>query len=191
MARKKSTKKEIAQQLFGDKIQIMHGDRKKRMNIIVDDETNAKVRSEAKRMGISITDYITYVAIFFKVDDIPSKLDLTLSKLNLLKTVPKKALKKLELENVKFVKQTVKEYKEGDNDMSEEKQKSKTNHFHLRVTNETHEKIKERASKFSMSISDYVVFTTLHFDVMEISKKIDEINAKIDYIMENGGVDET
>lgn len=191
MARKKSTKKEIAQQLFGDKIQIMHGDRKKRMNIIVDDETNAKVRSEAKRMGISITDYITYVAIFFKVDDIPSKLDLTLSKLNLLKTVPKKALKKLELENVKFVKQTVKEYKEGDNDMSEEKQKSKTNHFHLRVTNETHEKIKERASKFSMSISDYVVFTTLHFDVMEISKKIDEINAKIDYITENGGVDET
>lgn len=191
MARKKSTKKEIAQQLFGDKIQIMHGDRKKRMNVIVDDETNAKVRSEAKRMGISISDYITYVAIFFKVDDIPSKLDLTLSKLNLLKTVPKKALKKLELENVKFVKQTVKEYKEGDNDMSEEKQKSKTNHFHLRVTNETHEKIKERASKFSMSISDYVVFTTLHFDVMEISKKIDEINAKIDYITENGGVDET
>ena len=190
MARKKSTKKEVAQQLFGDKIQIMHGDRKKRMNVIVDDETNAKVRSEAKRMGISISDYITYVAIFFKVDDIPSKLDLTLSKLNLLKTVPKKALKKLELENVKFVKQTVKEYKEGDNDMSEEKQKSKTNHFHLRVTNETHEKIKERASKFSMSISDYVVFTTLHFDVMEISKKIDEINAKIDYITKNGGVDE-
>jgi len=190
MVRKKSTKKEIAQQLFGDKIQIMHGDRKKRMNVIVDDETNAKVRSEAKRMGISISDYITYVAIFFKVDDIPSKLDLTLSKLNLLKTVPKKALKKLELENVKFVKQTVKEYKEGDNDMGEKKQKSKTNHFHLRVTNETHEKIKERASKFSMSISDYVVFTTLHFDVMEISKKIDEINAKIDYITENGGVDE-
>lgn len=41
-----------------------------------------------------------------------------------------------------------------------------------------------------MSISDYVVFTTLHFDVMEISKKIDEINTKIDYITDNGGSNE-
>lgn len=58
----------------------------------------------------------------------------------------------------------------------------KTGQFHLRVTQEAYEEIKKRAAAFSMSISDYVVFTTLHFDVMEISKKIDEINTKLDAI---------
>ena len=58
----------------------------------------------------------------------------------------------------------------------------RTEQFHLRVTQETYEEIKRKAAEFSMSISDYVVFVITHFDLMEISKKIDEINRKLDAI---------
>lgn len=58
----------------------------------------------------------------------------------------------------------------------------KTEQFHLRVTQETYEEIKRKAAEFSMSISDYIVFAITHFNLMEISKKIDEINRKLDAI---------
>lgn len=57
-----------------------------------------------------------------------------------------------------------------------------TNQFHLRVTQDAYDKIKRRAAEMSLSVSDYVVFVTTHFDVMEISRKIDEINARLDAI---------
>lgn len=55
--------------------------------------------------------------------------------------------------------------------------------FHLRTEAETFEKIKKKAKSLSMSISDYVAFTTTQFDVLEISKKIDMLNALIDNLV--------
>ena len=52
----------------------------------------------------------------------------------------------------------------------------KTEQFHLRVTRETYEEIKKQAAEFSMSI----VFVITHFNLMEISEKVDEINKKLD-----------
>lgn len=57
-----------------------------------------------------------------------------------------------------------------------------TSQFHLRVTQETYDKIKAKAAEMSLSVSDYVVFIVTHFDVVEISRKIDEINARLDAI---------
>ena len=54
--------------------------------------------------------------------------------------------------------------------------------FHLRVTQETYDEIKRRAEAMSLSVSDYVVFITTQYDVMEVSRKIDEINARLDAI---------
>ena len=143
------------------------------------------MRSEAKALGISISDYVLYAALFFKTDDIPEKLDLTIYKLNRLNLSSLKSITTHLTKNT--VKKIIKQYKEGSNFMTnenniEQKKKGKTGQFHLRVTPEAYEEIKKRAAAFSMSISDYVVFTTVHFDVMEISKKIDEINTKIDLI---------
>lgn len=59
-----------------------------------------------------------------------------------------------------------------------------TNQFHLRVPQETYDIIKRRAAEMSLSVSDYVVFVTTHFDVAEISRKIDEINNRLDAIPE-------
>lgn len=35
-----------------------------------------------------------------------------------------------------------------------------------------------------MRVSDYIVFTTTHFDIMDIANKVDEINQKLDKIAE-------
>lgn len=63
--------------------------------------------------------------------------------------------------------------------------KENVNQFHLRVTQETYDEIKRRAAAMSMSVSDYVVFVTTQFDITEISRKIDEINARLDEISED------
>lgn len=60
--------------------------------------------------------------------------------------------------------------------------------LHLRVTPEAHDEIKRRATALSMSISDYIVFTTTHFDIMDIAKKVDEINQKLDALEKNQGI---
>lgn len=57
-----------------------------------------------------------------------------------------------------------------------------TSQFHLRVPQEVYDEIKRRAAKMSLSVSDYVVFVTTQFDVAEISRKIDEINKRLDVI---------
>lgn len=179
---KAKTMKKHLSMLFGEKAELMKGSRTKRMHIYVDENSNNKVRYEAEKLGISISDYIVYTTLFFKTKDIPEKLDKTLNKLNkLLKEQPKQTTKF----NKNVMKELANQYKEGSNVMvtekrNKKKEEGKTKQFHLRVTQEAYEEIKKRAATFSMSISDYVVFVTLHFDVMEISKKIDTINAKID-----------
>ena len=177
--------KEHTAMLFGEKTKLLEGIRTKRMHVYVDEKSDEKVRSEAKALGISISDYVLYAALFFKTDDISEKLDLTIYKLNRLNLSSLKSITTHLTKNT--VKKIIKQYKEGSNFMTnenniEQKKKGKTGQFHLRVTPEAYEEIKKRAAAFSMSISDYVVFTTVHFDVMEISKKIDEINTKIDLI---------
>lgn len=56
----------------------------------------------------------------------------------------------------------------------------RTEQLHLRVTGETYDVIKRKAAEFSMSISDYIVFVITHFNLMEFSEKVDEINRKLD-----------
>ena len=67
--------------------------------------------------------------------------------------------------------------------MNNEGVEIRTEQFHLRVTQECYNEIKRRAAMYSMSISDYVVFVLQHYDVAETSKKIDEINAKLDILL--------
>lgn len=56
----------------------------------------------------------------------------------------------------------------------------RTEQLHLRVTRETYDVIKRKVAEFSMSISDYIVFVITHFNLMEFSEKVDEINRKLD-----------
>lgn len=61
-----------------------------------------------------------------------------------------------------------------------ENSEGRTEQLHLRVTGETYDVIKRKAAEFSMSISDYIVFVITHFNLMEFSEKVDEINRKLD-----------
>lgn len=182
---KETAMKERTAIIFNEKAELIQGNRTKRMHVYVGKTSDKRVREDAERLGISISDYIVYTAIFFKTDDIPHKLDMVLNKLN---AITKTKIKKTKyVVNKRAAKDLVEKYKKGDNFMNNAKtnnqnEESKTCQFHLRITQEAHEEIKKRAAAFSMSISDYVVFTTLHFDVMEISKKIDEISTKLDTI---------
>lgn len=168
-----------AKVLLGEYMKFMHGTKNKRMHVYVDKATSEKIKEESLNLGVSMSEYVVYAALAFKVRDIPDKLDDTLAKLDqyisdnnikLKRKKPTKAEQKVE---------------KGERTMAEKTNEStevRTEQFHLRVTQETYEEIKRKAAEFSMSISDYVVFVITHFDLMEISKKIDEINRKLDAI---------
>lgn len=71
-----------AKTLFGEYMKFMHGTKNKRMHIYVDKETSKKVREESQKLGVSISEYVIYTALAFKVRDIPDKLDNAVTKLN-------------------------------------------------------------------------------------------------------------
>lgn len=169
-----------AKALFGEYMKFMHGTKDKRMHVYVDKATSEKVREESQKLGVSISEYVIYTALTFKVRDIPDKLDRAISKLDTL----------MRDGSIRLVhKQRTDSTRKGETDMAEqeknitenmENSEGRTEQLHLRVTGETYDVIKRKAAEFSMSISDYIVFVITHFNLMEFSEKVDEINRKLD-----------
>lgn len=149
--------------------------KKRRMGISVSEEANELIRSESAKKGVTMSDYITDIALSFQADEISKKLDATLQKLKRHIN----AFNKLHPDDPIRLKYRNK----GDVIMAEKGKKAETKQFHLRVTQETFDEIKRRANAMSLSVSDYIVFVTMHYDVMEVSRKIDEINARLDAMM--------
>lgn len=170
---------EKARELFGENIKFLDGISSKRLHPYVDEGTAEKIRTESSLLGITLSEYVLYTAFSFKTDDIPQKLDCTLEKIN----------QYMETNNI----QCNISKNEGDGNGMKDKgekgeqieitaKKERNEQFHLRITPESYDEIKRRAAELSMSLSDYVVFVTTHFDIMDISRKIDEINRKLDAI---------
>lgn len=150
-----------------ERINFAYGTRNKRMHIKVSEQARKIICEESKKNGMTIGDYIVQSALAFNVSGIPKELEKALAKINAY----------AKENNIKFKKRT------GVYDM-EEKNKSEKGQFHLRVPQETFDEIRRKAEAFNMSVSDYVTFVTTCFDIKEISKKIDEINYKLDVISE-------
>lgn len=183
---------EEARKLFGENIRFLDGISNKRLHPYVDEKTAEKIRTESKRLGISISEYVLYTAFMFKTDDIPQKLDNTLEKLNHYMNM--KGIEPVKKGDGSIMTKTsgdelrqrsgTKTNKGSNAAEKEQPKKERNEQFHLRITQESYDEIKRRAAKFSMSLSDYVVFVTTHFDIMDISRKIDEINKKLDAVCE-------
>ena len=169
---KSSTKK--INQLLGDRAALMVGPKSRRMHIYVDDITYNKIISESKNTGLTFSDYISYIALTFDVKCAHKKITKTLIFLD----------QYLKNNNIEYI------YK-GDNIMkkgnavqsSVEKISSEKKQFHLRVPQDVYDEIEKRAARQGMTVSNYIVFVTTQFDIIDISKKIDEINNKLDTIM--------
>lgn len=164
-----------AKALFGEYMKFMHGTKDKRMHVYVDKATREKVEIESQKLGVSISEYVIYSALVFKVRDIPDKLNRAISTLDAL----------MQNKNIYLVfgEQNPDYVRKGEITMAEktnENNEVRTEQFHLRVTQETYKEIKRKAAEFSMSISDYIVFVITHFNLMELSEKVDEINRKLD-----------
>lgn len=162
---------EKAYLLFGDNMKFLEGNRTKRMHVYVDKKANEKVREGCEKLGLSISEYVLYTAFSFDASRIAKSLNVTLSKVN-------KMLKDANI-TCKIKSKGVRTMKENTKNTEME---VRSEQLHLRVTPEAHDEIKRRATALSMSISDYIVFTTTHFDIMDIAKKVDEINQKLDVI---------
>lgn len=153
----------------------------KRMHICVSKEAGQIVRAKADALGMTYSDYIIDKALSFKIDDVPKKLDTAIRKLGTL--VPQDVLQNITEDVNNKMQQFAKNFKEQCKIARGKTMKDNIGHFHLRTEAETFEKIKKKAKSLSMSISDYVAFTTTQFDVLEISKKIDILNALIDNLV--------
>lgn len=145
----------------------------KRLQIFVNEAADKKIRSESAAQGITITDYVVSTAMAYRIGEEIKKLDATLRRLK----------KYMQENNIKFSYKAKK--KKGDVVMA--KKEGTLKQFHLRVTPSAYEEIKRKATQMSLTVSDYVVFVTTNYDVMEISRKIDEINARLDVIMSKKG----
>ena len=150
---------ERAYVLFGENIRYLEGAKTKRMHVYVDAVSNEKIRTSCERYGITISEYVLYTALSFDLNNVSGLLNDALNKTNAL----------AECRGV---------------DVSNIKGKGGSTQLNIRITPEAFEEIKKRAAALSMRVSDYIVFTTTHFDIMDIANKVDEINQKLDKIAE-------
>lgn len=155
----------------------MKGDKKQRLHIYVTAELNERIRKECEGSGVTLVKYLLGHILSFDLSAMPERLQDALEKTNRL----------LNINNVKAnyrPRNQRGEFVSMANVMNDtETIEVRTEQFHLRVTQECYNEIKRRAAMYSMSISDYVVFVLQHYDVAETSKKVDEINAKLDMLL--------
>lgn len=167
---------ERAYVLFGENIRYLEGAKTKRMHVYVDAVSNEKIRTSCERYGITISEYVLYTALSFDLNNVSGLLNDALNKTNALAEC-----RGVDVSNIKG---------KGEKTMSKasnsepEIEKAGSTQLNIRITPEAFEEIKKRAVALSMRVSDYIVFTTTHFDIMDIANKVDEINQKLDKIAE-------
>lgn len=167
---------ERAYVLFGENIRYLEGAKTKRMHVYVDAVSNEKIRTSCERYGITISEYVLYTALSFDLNNVSGLLNDALNKTNALAEC-----RGVDVSNIKG---------KGEKTMSKasnsepEIEKAGSTQLNIRITPEAFEEIKKRATALSMRVSDYIVFTTTHFDIMDIANKVDEINQKLDKIAE-------
>lgn len=167
---------ERAYVLFGENIRYLEGAKTKRMHVYVDAVSNEKIRTSCERYGITISEYVLYTALSFDLNNVSGLLNDALNKTNALAEC-----RGVDVSNIKG---------KGEKAMSKasnselEIEKAGSTQLNIRITPEAFEEIKKRAAVLSMRVSDYIVFTTTHFDIMDIANKVDEINQKLDKIAE-------
>lgn len=167
---------ERAYVLFGENIRYLEGAKTKRMHVYVDAVSNEKIRTSCERYGITISEYVLYTALSFDLNNVSGLLNDALNKTNALAEC-----RGVDVSNIKG---------KGEKTMSKasnsepEIEKAGSTQLNIRITPEAFEEIKKRAADLSMRVSDYIVFTTTHFDIMDIANKVDEINQKLDKIAE-------
>ena len=167
---------ERAYVLFGENIRYLEGAKTKRMHVYVDAVSNEKIRTSCERYGITISEYVLYTALSFDLNNVSGLLNDALNKTNALAEC-----RGVDVSNIKG---------KGEKTMSKasnsepEIEKAGSTQLNIRITPEAFEEIKKRAAALSMCVSDYIVFTTTHFDIMDIANKVDEINQKLDKIAE-------
>lgn len=138
------------------------------LNVVVTEKANEIIRSRAKELNMTATDFIIDRAISVRIPD--SK-------------VLKKVKAKHPADYTEKAKAFLKEIKEreGNDDMNKPNGASKkTAQFHLRVSPEAFQIIQDRAEAMSMSVSDYVTFITTRFDIEEVSAKLDKLIALLE-----------
>ncbi len=144
-----------------------------RFHIYTDTATKQKVLDACEFLNVNQGDYLVCVLLSFDVRGIPDKLQTTLEKTNKL----------LRSEKVKFPKKAyygLLNKKKGDIPMAKKVSDVRTEQFHMRVSKACYDEIKARASSYSMTVSDYVMFVLTHYDVYETNRRVDEINDKLD-----------
>lgn len=169
---KSSTRK--LNQLLGDRAVLMDGPKSKRMHIYVDEVAYNKITSESKNAGLTLADYVCYVVLTFDINCAHRQINKALLLLD----------QYLKRNNIKHI-------CKGDNIMKKDntvqppvkKACAEKKQFHLRVPQDVYDEIERRATRQGMTVSNYIVFVTTQFDIVDISKKLDEVNDKLNSII--------
>lgn len=173
------TKKQRRKEAFGDDYVLVEkyveGKKTARTHFLTIPAADAIIKRESERLSIPMGDYIIFKALSFKTRGIIDLLNSTVLSLDQFMKANNITLKKGEtlMNEVTNFKKNL-------------PANVKTEQYHLRVTPEAYEKLASLANEYSMSISDYITFVVCHFDISEISSKVEEINSKLDAICEKG-----
>ena len=164
-------------QLYGESIKLLDGNQTERLHLYINEKALSNIQKIRDKYGIRKTEAVLYTALNFDLSQVSKKLTVTFDKVN---NILKKADIVCETKNEGVC--TMR------HNTNKEELKARSEQLHLRVTPEAHAEIKRRATALSMTISDYIVFTTTHFDIVDIARKVDEINQKLDALEKNQGV---
>ena len=137
-------------------------------------EVKEALRENSKVKGMTMGDYLLGHALVFDIDSLSEKLSSAIDKLNKLSLAG--------MEGDMIISTNPANGKTVVQKTAEPKTRA-TEQLHLRVTKECHDLIKEKADAYAMSFSEYVVFALTHFDIEETSRKVDEINEKLDLLL--------
>jgi hypothetical protein len=148
----------------------------KRLHVYATKEVDEYIRSECDKQNISICDYLSEKAEVFQTRDIDEKLKDVIAKVDKLAEI-----KGINLDNCYWLSErgfVMDNFEDNKNTMKAEQ-------FHLRVTQETYDKIKQKANEYSMTMSDYVVFAVTHFNLLDLTQKVEQIDNKLNAIIKH------
>lgn len=76
------------------------------------------------------------------------------------------------------------QYMKGENNMTTNQMADKTKQLHLRVTPEIQRNLKEKAAALGMTLSDYIAFVIMNYDIETTNAKLDKLAGMSDKVAE-------
>lgn len=158
---------------------VLSGVKGQRVHISIEFDTRTVIAKESAAMNITNVEYIILSALAFD-----GGFDTMLCR---LVNISGKLTKYMRTNNIEYkgVNTSKKEISEmGKTKVGRPSAVVEKESVHIRLTKQTSNILKEKAAVMGLSLSDYVEFVVANFDLMALTDTINEINNKLDVVLD-------